>query len=81
MMRFLFQQLTDDETDDSIRRDLIKFLKELCMFSSTLQGPEREHFFQVTRQHPDPDTVDVCGSAMILKCIRSEIPRVSSRDP
>lgn len=46
-MKIMFQQLTDDETDDAARRDLIKFLKEMCMFSSTLQASDRENFFQV----------------------------------
>lgn len=46
-MRSLFQQLTDDETDDAARRNLVKFLKEFCMFSSSLQPSERDHFFQV----------------------------------
>ena len=43
----MFQQLTDDETDDAARRDLVKFLKEMCTFSSTLQANEREAFYQV----------------------------------
>ncbi|XP_050407275.1 serine/threonine-protein phosphatase 4 regulatory subunit 3A isoform X1 [Patella vulgata] len=42
----LFAQLTDDETDDNHRRDLILFLKEFCTFSQTLQLPSRESFFK-----------------------------------
>jgi len=51
-MKILFQQLTDDETDDAARRDLVKFLKEMCMFSSTLQASDREPFFQVVLTFP-----------------------------
>lgn len=47
-MKSLFHQLTDDETDDAARRNLIKFLKEFCMFSSSLQASERDQFFQVS---------------------------------
>nr|KAG5704214.1 hypothetical protein BaRGS_012502 [Batillaria attramentaria] len=42
----LFAQLTDDETDDEHRRDLVMFLKEFCTFSQTLQPPSRENFFK-----------------------------------
>lgn len=42
----LFAQLTDDETDDEHRRDLVMFLKEFCTFSQTLQPPSRETFFK-----------------------------------
>ncbi|KAL8561130.1 Serine/threonine-protein phosphatase 4 regulatory subunit 3 [Nucella lapillus] len=42
----LFAQLTDDETDDEHRRDLVMFLKEFCTFSQTLQQPSRETFFK-----------------------------------
>ncbi|XP_067942680.1 serine/threonine-protein phosphatase 4 regulatory subunit 3A-like isoform X2 [Watersipora subatra] len=47
MIKVMFQQLTDDETDDAARRDLVKFLKEMCTFSATLQAPDREAFFQM----------------------------------
>ncbi|KAK3093571.1 hypothetical protein FSP39_017545 [Pinctada imbricata] len=42
----LFAQLTDDETDDEHRRDLVLFLKEFCTFSQTLQPQSRENFFK-----------------------------------
>ncbi|KAK3588874.1 hypothetical protein CHS0354_025858 [Potamilus streckersoni] len=42
----LFTQLTDDETDDGVRRNLILFLKEFCTFSQTLQPQRRESFFK-----------------------------------
>lgn len=44
----LFAQLTDDETGDEHRRDLVMFLKEFCTFSQTLQQPSRENFFKVS---------------------------------
>lgn len=47
MIKVMFQQLTDDETDDAARKDLVKFLKEMCSFSSTLQAADRDLFFQV----------------------------------
>ena len=47
-MKVLFQQLTDDETDDSARRNLVRFLKEFCTFSSTLQASERDQFYHVS---------------------------------
>lgn len=46
-MTTLFAQLTDDDTDDEHRRDLVMFLKEFCTFSQTLQPPGRESFFKV----------------------------------
>ncbi|XP_071079163.1 serine/threonine-protein phosphatase 4 regulatory subunit 3A-like isoform X2 [Haliotis cracherodii] len=42
----LFAQLTDDETDDDHRRDLILFLKEFCTFSQSLQPISKETFFK-----------------------------------
>lgn len=48
LMKTLFQQLTDDETDDVARRNLVRFLKEFCTFSSTLQASEREQFYTVS---------------------------------
>ncbi|XP_033734679.1 serine/threonine-protein phosphatase 4 regulatory subunit 3A-like isoform X2 [Pecten maximus] len=42
----LFAELTDDETDDNVRRDLILFLKEFCTFSQTLQPQSRDSFFK-----------------------------------
>ena len=43
----LFSQLTDDETDDEKRRELVLFLKEFCTFSQTLQPQNRDSFFKV----------------------------------
>lgn len=42
----LFSQLTDDETDDEKRRELVLFLKEFCTFSQTLQPQNRDSFFK-----------------------------------
>ncbi|XP_052827675.1 serine/threonine-protein phosphatase 4 regulatory subunit 3A isoform X3 [Octopus bimaculoides] len=42
----LFTQLTDDETDDEKRRELVLFLKEFCTFSQTLQPQNRDSFFK-----------------------------------
>lgn len=42
----LFSQLTDDETDDEKRRELVFFLKEFCTFSQTLQPQNRDSFFK-----------------------------------
>ncbi|KAK7104451.1 serine/threonine-protein phosphatase 4 regulatory subunit 3A-like isoform X2 [Littorina saxatilis] len=42
----LFAQLTEDDTSDEHRRDLVMFLKEFCTFSQTLQQPSRENFFK-----------------------------------
>ena len=46
-LKTLFEQLTDDETDDSKRKDLIMFLKEFCTFSQTLQPANKCSFFKV----------------------------------
>jgi len=42
----LFQQLTDDKTEENRRRELVLFLKEFCTFSQTLQPQARESFFK-----------------------------------
>ncbi|XP_064623783.1 serine/threonine-protein phosphatase 4 regulatory subunit 3-like [Lineus longissimus] len=44
-LQTIFAQLTDDETDDSKRRDMVLFLKEFCTFSQTLQQNNRDSFF------------------------------------
>uniref|UniRef100_T1IWJ6 Uncharacterized protein n=1 Tax=Strigamia maritima TaxID=126957 RepID=T1IWJ6_STRMM len=43
----LFVQLNDKLTDVNKRRDLILFLKELCIFSYVLNPPARNDFFTV----------------------------------
>lgn len=43
-LQCLFQQITDDEIDDDKRTDLVRFLKEFCHFSQTLQ-PESKAIF------------------------------------
>ncbi|VDI30748.1 serine/threonine-protein phosphatase 4 regulatory subunit 3A-like isoform X1 [Mytilus edulis] len=42
----LFTQLTSDDTEEAVRRDLVLFLKEFCTFSQTLQQDSRESFFK-----------------------------------
>ncbi|XP_078727986.1 serine/threonine-protein phosphatase 4 regulatory subunit 3-like isoform X1 [Lampetra fluviatilis] len=42
----LFAQLTDTETEDDKRRELVNFLKEFCAFSQTLQPQNRDSFFK-----------------------------------
>ncbi|GAB6020627.1 Serine/threonine-protein phosphatase 4 regulatory subunit 3A, variant 2 [Chamberlinius hualienensis] len=42
----LFAQLTDENTGDDKRRELVLFLKEFCTFSQTLQQASRESFFK-----------------------------------
>ncbi len=42
----LFAQLTDEGTDDRTRNESVRFLKEFCTFSQTLQPQSRESFFK-----------------------------------
>ena len=42
----LFRQLTDENTPDSKRRDLVLFLKEFCNFSQNLQPQGKEAFYK-----------------------------------
>lgn len=42
----LFTQLTDENTPEVNRRDLVLFLKEYCNFSQNLQPPGKESFFK-----------------------------------
>ncbi|KAG1696498.1 Serine/threonine-protein phosphatase 4 regulatory subunit 3 [Nymphon striatum] len=42
----LFNELMDETTHDSRKRDLVLFLKEFCTFSQTLQPQNREKFFK-----------------------------------
>ena len=42
----VFSQLTDDETDDVKRRELVLFLKEFCTYSNTLQMQNKDLFFK-----------------------------------
>lgn len=42
----LFSKLKDDNTEDSVRHDLVMFLKEFCAFSQTLQPQSRDSFFK-----------------------------------
>ena len=46
-LQTLFQQISDDELDDFKRKDLVLFLKELCVFSQTLQQESKSVFFKV----------------------------------
>ena len=46
-LKTLFQQISDDELDDFKRKDLVLFLKELCLFSQTLQQEPKGLFFKV----------------------------------
>ena len=46
-MTTLFTQLTDDDTTDEHRRDLVMFLKEFCNLSQSLQQTGRDNFFKV----------------------------------
>ncbi|XP_076442092.1 serine/threonine-protein phosphatase 4 regulatory subunit 3-like [Babylonia areolata] len=55
----LFAQLTDDETSDEHRRDLVMFLKEFCTFSQTLQQPSRENFFKTLSNLGILSTVEI----------------------
>ena len=43
---FPHSQLTDDSTDDRTRNESVRFLKEFCTFSQTLQPQSRETFFK-----------------------------------
>lgn len=71
LMRSLFQQLLDDETDDAARRNLIKFLKEFCNFSTSLQPSERDHFFQVREYWLQLNCLHVCPMSHIIMHIAS----------
>lgn len=42
----LFNQLTDEDTEESRRKELVLFLKEFFSFSTTLQPQARESFFK-----------------------------------
>jgi len=42
----LFNQLTDEDTDENRRKELVLFLKEFFSFSTTLQPQARESFFK-----------------------------------
>lgn len=42
----LFTQLTDENTPDPKRRDLVLFLKEYCNFSQNLQPQGKENFYR-----------------------------------
>ena len=42
----LFNQLTDEDTDENQRKELVLFLKEFFSFSTTLQPQARETFFK-----------------------------------
>jgi len=42
----LFNQLTDEDTDENRRKELVLFLKEFFSFSTTLQPQARETFFK-----------------------------------
>lgn len=42
----LFSQLTDEDTDENRRKELVLFLKEFFSFSTTLQPQARETFFK-----------------------------------
>jgi protein phosphatase-4 regulatory subunit 3 len=42
----LFRQLTDENTPDGKRRDLVLFLKEYCNFSQNLQPQGKEAFYK-----------------------------------
>jgi hypothetical protein len=48
VLKDLFTGLTDDQTPDDRRRDLILFLKELCAFAQNLQPQARESFYKVS---------------------------------
>ena len=39
-------QLTDENTDENRRMELVLFLKEFCTFSQTLQQQARESFYK-----------------------------------
>ncbi len=41
-------KLTDENTDDATRNESVRFLKEFCTFSQTLQPQSRESFFKVS---------------------------------
>jgi len=47
----LFGHLTDERIESSKRRDLVLFLKELCIFSRTLRPQSRETFFKLLTSH------------------------------
>ena len=42
----LFNQLTDEDTEETRRKELVLFLKEFFSFSTTLQPQARESFFK-----------------------------------
>lgn len=45
-LSLLFIQLRHEDTEESVRRDLVLFLKEFCTFSQTLHQESRESFFK-----------------------------------
>lgn len=45
-LRTLFDQIKEDSTQSTRRRDLVLFLKEFCTFSQTLQPQSRDNFFK-----------------------------------
>jgi len=45
-LRELFSRLTDSRTPDAARNESVRFLREFCTFSQTLQPQARESFFK-----------------------------------
>ncbi|KAK3747135.1 hypothetical protein QZH41_015123 [Actinostola sp. cb2023] len=47
----LFMQLTDEDTSEERRKDLVSFLKELVSFSTQLQVHQKDEFFKCLSHH------------------------------
>ncbi|CAG0886456.1 unnamed protein product [Cyprideis torosa] len=77
-LQTLFSQLMDERTDDTRRRDLMLFLKELCSFSQTLQPQGRESFLKVVSNLGVLPALEMClcSEDPAVKAASTEVLRI-----